>query len=77
MKDMAIIAVDCDEVLVETMRGVVEFVKDTYGHSRLYEDFRHYMVSDNEHIDFTREQDLILFDDYFNSHYVENAQPVP
>lgn len=73
---MAIIAVDCDEVLIESLRNLIDFSRDIYNHSWIYEDFRDYFISKNDHVHLTDQEAIKLFDDYFTSTFAETAPPV-
>lgn len=73
---MSIIAVDCDEVLIESIRSLSKYAKEKYDHSWLYEDFRDYFISNNDHIDMSAEESIVLFDEYFTSLHAEDAKPV-
>ena len=62
---MAVIAVDCDEVLMDTLRSFLVYVKKHYNYDRAYEDMRHYKLAKNSHISLQPEEDVALFDEYF------------
>lgn len=73
---MAVIAVDCDEVLIESLRNLLDFTKDIYNHNWIYEDFHDYFISRNDHVHLTDQEAIILFDDYFASPFAETAPAV-
>jgi hypothetical protein len=70
------IAVDCDEVLIESIRNLTEFCRVHHGIDWKYEDFLYYLISKNPHVHLTDEQAISLFDEYFASPYPRDADAV-
>lgn len=75
---MAIIAVDCDEVLVNTLPHLIDLVKEKYGQYAHweYETIHDYKLSNNEHLNVTLQESIELFAEYYNSPIAEHASPV-
>jgi hypothetical protein len=73
---MTIIAVDCDEVLVESVRWLTAYVKDVYWHEWLYHDIKHYMLSKNAHIQLDQEWALAIFHEFLSSPLALESKPV-
>ena len=74
---MSIIAVDCDEVLINSMQGFSQYVKGIYGYNWPYQDYKHYRLEENEHIDFTRDEIMDMFNAYLDSEYAKKTEPIP
>lgn len=73
---MGLYGVDCDEVLMESVRGLAQYAYDKYGHVWPYEDFLDYFISNNPHVNLTRAESIKLFDEYFTSEEAKLAKPV-
>ncbi len=76
-KIMSIIAVDCDEVLINSMQGFSQYVKGMYGYNWPYHDYKYYRLEENEHIDFTRDEIMDMFNAYLDSEYAKKTEPIP
>lgn len=70
---MAIIAIDCDEVLVETMHTLCAYVKEVYNYDRDLEQFDSYHISENKHVGLDDNQVMKLFTDYYASEHAKSA----
>ncbi len=70
------IAVDCDEILIETMHWVLEYANKLHGFDRKYDNIRHYMLNENETMKMERQWALDLFTAYYNNLSAKIAMPV-
>ncbi|MEI7478416.1 MAG: HAD hydrolase-like protein [bacterium] len=70
------IAVDCDEVLIDSERSFLSFVQEKYGYSWKYEDIRHYFLSHNPEFGISDAEALRLFDEHFQSETSRLAKPI-
>lgn|GEM_PF-6322172 len=73
---MVTIAIDCDDVLTETVPSLIEHVKVTYSRHRVYDDIHDYMLSNNAHMSITHEEAVEAFATYFESHYAKESAHV-
>lgn len=73
---MTIIAIDCDEVLMDTTNHLSQYVKEKFGYDWFYHDYKYYMLHENRHIDMDFEETQKLVNDYYNSPEAKDAMPI-
>lgn len=71
-----VIAVDCDEVLVESLQGLINYVKKYHNYNREYDQVKNYFVSKNPEFDISDQEALDIFDEYFSSTEAKDIYPV-
>ena len=74
---MTTIAVDCDEVLINSMQGFSRYVKEKFGYNWLYHDYKHYRLEENKHIGLSRDQIMDMFNAYLESDYAKKTEAIP
>lgn len=73
---MTIIAIDCDEVLMDTTNHLSMYVKEKFWYDWFYHDYKYYMLHENDHIDMDFETTQTLVNDYYNSLEAKDALPI-
>lgn len=73
---MTIIAIDCDEVLIDTTNHLSSYVKEKFWYDWFYHDYKYYMLHENRHIDMGFEETQKLVNDYYNSPEAKDALPI-
>lgn len=71
-----IIAVDCDEVLIESVQNLIDYVNTTHNYQRNYHEIHDYFLSRNPRCEFSDEEAIQLFDDHFSSELAKTSTPV-
>lgn len=71
-----IIAVDCDEVLVESVQSLISYANDKYNYNRHYDEVKDYFLSRNSNFAISDTEAIQLFDEYFASDVAKNTLPV-
>lgn len=72
---MTIIAIDCDEVLMDTVAHLSLYVKKHFGFDWFYHDYKYYMLHENEHVNMDYEAANTLIQDYYQSPDAKDALP--
>ena len=73
---MTIIAIDCDEVLIDTTNHLSLYVKEKFWYDWFYHDYKYYMLHENDHIDMDFDTSQTLVNDYYNSPEAKDALPI-
>lgn len=71
-----IIAVDCDEVLVESVQSLLTYAKKNYNYNWNYDLIKDYFLSKNTEFGISDQEALDLFDEYFSSPDAKQIIPV-
>jgi hypothetical protein len=72
---MTIVAIDCDETLIDTMHHISLYAKKHFGFDWLYHDYKQYMIHENNHIDMNYDEAKKFINDYYSSLEAKDALP--
>ena len=71
-----IIAVDCDEVLVESVQWLITYARKYHNYDRNYSHIKDYFLSNNDGFNISKQEALNIFDEYFSSNEAKSTTAV-